>query len=216
MVTRSPEAVRPPSCPSSAVTRRDSRLEAAWRAMPRDAVAGAARRPASAAHAGDSSADRSMVPPGASRRYRRPSPTTSPTDRAPTAASDRRRSSARRRKNATTISGVPVNLARRSSRWVAIPVGQVSRWHWRAMSQPTATSAPVPKAYSSAPSRAASSRSSPVWRPPSVRSATRSRRSLRSSDWWTSDRPSSHGAPTCLIDDSGDAPVPPAWPDRWM
>ena len=34
--------------------------------------------------------------------------------------------------------------------------------------------------------------------------------------WWTSARPSSHGAPTCLIDDSGDAPVPPAWPDRWM
>ena len=22
--------------------------------------------------------------------------------------------------------------------------------------------------------------------------------------------------PTCLMDDSGDAPVPPAWPDRWM
>ena len=34
------------------------------------------------------------------------------------------------------VSGVPANLARRSSRWVAIPVGQVSRWHWRAMSQP--------------------------------------------------------------------------------
>ena len=53
------------------------------------------------------------------------------------------------------------------------------------------------------------SRSRPVWRPPSVRSATRSRRSLRSRTWWTSARPSSHGAPTCLIDDSGDAPVPP-------
>ena len=26
-----------------------------------------------------------------------------------------------------------------SSRWVAIPVGHVSRWHWRAMSQPIAT-----------------------------------------------------------------------------
>ena len=41
------------------------------------------------------------------------------------------------RKKRSTISGVPVNLARRSSRWVAMPVGQVSRWHWRAMSQPT-------------------------------------------------------------------------------
>ena len=60
------------------------------------------------------------------------------------------------------------------------------------------------------------SRSRPVCSPPSVRSATRSRRSLRSRTWWTSARPSSHGAPTCLIDDSGEAPVPPAWPDRWM
>ena len=49
-----------------------------------------------------------------------------------------------------------------------------------------------------------------------MRSATRSRRPLRISTWWTSASPSSHGAPTCLIDDSGDAPVPPAWPDRWM
>ena len=119
-------------------------------------------------------------------------------------------------KKRTTSSGVPANLARRSSRWVAMPVGQVSRWHWRAMSQPIATSAAVPNANSSAPSSAATSRSRPVWRPPSVRSATRSRRSLRSRTWWTSASPSSHGAPTCLIDDSGEAPVPPAWPDRWM
>ena len=35
------------------------------------------------------------------------------------------------------------------------PVGQVSRWHWRAMSQPIATSAAVPNANSSAPSSAA-------------------------------------------------------------
>src|SRR5437899_1887101 len=81
-----------------------------------------------------------------------------------------------------------------------MPVGQVSRWHWRAMSQPSATSAAVPKAYSSAPRSAATSRSRPVWRPPSVRSATRSRRSFRSRTWWTSARPSSHGAPACLIE----------------
>ena len=78
--------------------------------------------------------------------------------------------------------------------------GQVSRWHWRAMSQPMATSAAVPNANSSAPRSAATSRSRPVWSPPSVRSATRSRRSLRSRTWWTSASPSSHGAPTCLID----------------
>ena len=119
-------------------------------------------------------------------------------------------------KKRTTSSGVPANLARRSSRWLAIPVGHVSRWHWRAMSQPIATSAAVPNANSSAPRSAATIRSRPVWSPPSVRSTTRSRRSLRSRTWWTSARPSSHGAPTCLIDDSGEAPVPPAWPDRWM
>ena len=82
------------------------------------------------------------------------------------------------------------------------------------MSQPSATSIAVPNANSSAPSSAATSRSRPVLSPPSVRSATRSRSPLRSSVWWTSARPSSHGAPTCLIDDSGDAPVPPACPLR--
>ena len=122
----------------------------------------------------------------------------------------------RRGRTSRPAPGVPVNLARRSSRCVAIPVGQVSRWHWRAMSQPIATSAAVPNANSSAPSSAATSRSRPVCRPPSVRSATRSRRPFRSRTWWTSARPSSHGAPTCLIEDSGDAPVPPACPDRWM
>ena len=47
-----------------------------------------------------------------------------------------------------------------------------------------------------------------------MRSATRSRRPLRSRTWWASASPSSHGAPTCLIDASGDAPVPPACPDE--
>jgi hypothetical protein len=42
------------------------------------------------------------------------------------------------------------------------PGRQVSRWHWRAMSQPIATSAAVPNANSSAPSSAATSRSRPV------------------------------------------------------
>ena len=48
-------------------------------------------------------------------------------------------------KNSTTCSGVPVNFARRSARWVAMPVGQVSRWHCRAMSQPSATSGERPE-----------------------------------------------------------------------
>ena len=68
------------------------------------------------------------------------------------------------------------NLARRSSRCVAIPVGQVSRWHCRAMSQPSATRMAVPKPNSSAPSSAAMTMSRPLRRPPSVRRVARSRR----------------------------------------
>ena len=41
----------------------------------------------------------------------------------------------------------------------------------------------------------------------------RSRRSLSSSVCWVSASPSSHGAPACLIEVSGDAPVPPSWPE---
>src|SRR4029079_4299360 len=84
-----------------------------------------------------------------------------------------------------------------------------------AMPQPIATSIAVPNANSSAPRSAATSRSRPVRRPPSVLRATRSRSPFRSNVWWTSARHSSHGAPTCLIELSGDAPVPPAWPERW-
>ena len=77
-----------------------------------------------------------------------------------------------------------------------------------------ATSAAVPNANSSAPSSAATSRSRPVWSPPSERRTTRSRRSLRIRTWWTSASPSSHGAPTCLIEDSGEAPGPAGVPGQ--
>ena len=114
-------------------------------------------------------AARSVGPSSAAgTRNRRASPTTSPTVRAPIAASSRRRSSATARAYRSTCSGVPLNFARRSGRCVAIPVGHVSRWHWRAMSQPRATSAAVPNPNSSAPSRAATRRSRPTWSPPSV------------------------------------------------
>jgi len=29
-------------------------------------------------------------------------------------------------------------------------------------------------------------------------------------------RTSSHGEPACLMEDNGDAPVPPSWPDTWI
>ena len=76
----------------------------------------------------------------------------------------------------TTLSAVPVYLARNASSWVHTPTGQVLDWHWRTMMQPMAMRAAVPMPYSSAPSIAAITTSRPVRRPPSVRSVTRSRR----------------------------------------
>ena len=111
--------------------------------------------------------------------------------------------------NAITISGLPGNLARRSARWVAMPTGQVLLWHCRAILQPAATSAAVPKLNSSAPSSAAITTSRPVLKPPSTRTRTRPRRPLTSSVCCVSARPTSHAPPAFLIELSGEAPVPP-------
>ena len=54
--------------------------------------------------------------------------------------------------------------------------------------------------------------SRPVFIWPSTCITIRSRSLLRSSVCWVSARPSSHGAPACLIDVSGAAPVPPSCP----
>ena len=114
--------------------------------------------------------------------------------------------------NAATISGVPANFARSSGRCVAIPTGHVSRWHVRTMRHPSARSAAVPNEYSSAPSSAATITSRPVFSPPSTRSRTRDRRPLSAISRCASTSPSSHGSPAFLIDESGDAPVPPSAP----
>ncbi len=111
--------------------------------------------------------------------------------------------------------GCRVKLARRWGRWVATPGLQVSRWQARSMMQPSAIIAAVPKLYSSAPSRAASSTWRPVLKPPSTRSRTRPRRPLSTSARWVSARPISHGMPACLMALSGQAPVPPLPPEMW-
>ena len=112
-----------------------------------------------------------------------------------------------------TISGVPANLARRCGCWVAMPTGQVSRWQVRTMMQPSASRAAVPNEYSSAPSRAARTTSRPVFRPPSTRTRTRPRRPFSTRACWVSARPISHGSPAFLMDDRGEAPVPPSAPE---
>ncbi len=81
------------------------------------------------------------------------------------------------------------------------------------MMQPSATMAAVPNEYSSAPSSAATITSKPVFIEPSTRTLMRSRSPFSTRACWVSASPSSQGMPACLIDDSGDAPVPPLFPE---
>ena len=102
-------------------------------------------------------------------------------------------------KKFTTNSGLPVNRLRSSGFWVATPTGQVSRWQTRIMTQPDTTSGALAKPNSSAPSSAAMITSRPVLSWPSACTTIRSRSPLRSRVCWVSARPSSHGAPACLM-----------------
>mmetsp|Transcript_19311 Transcript_19311/g.58424 ORF Transcript_19311/g.58424 Transcript_19311/m.58424 type:complete len:318 (-) Transcript_19311:96-1049(-) len=144
------------------------------------------------------------------------SPTTSSRLRLPSLDSTWRTSSATKRKYCTTCSGSAGNFSRSFIFCVVTPTGQVLRWQTRAMTQPPAIMAMVPKPNSSAPMTAPSTTSQPVLMPPSTRRVTFSRRPFSSRLWCTSVRPSSQGEPACLMDDSGDAPVPPSWPDTWI
>ena len=139
----------------------------------------------------------------------------SSSERKPNDANPSRTSAATNNRYAATPSGVPANLARRWGRWVAMPVEQVSRWQARSMMQPSAIIAAVPKLNSSAPSRAAISTSRPVMNPPSTRTRTRSRKPFSINERWVSARPSSHGMPACLMEERGEAPVPPLLPLIW-
>jgi hypothetical protein len=81
------------------------------------------------------------------------------------------------------------------------------------MMQPVAISGAVEKPISSAPSSAAITTSRPVLSWPSVWTVMRERRSLSSSVCCVSARPISHGTPALTIELSGEAPVPPSWPE---
>ena len=133
--------------------------------------------------------------------------------RKPSAARCSRTSWAMNSMNATTYSALPSNFWRSTGFWVATPTGQVSRWQTRIMMQPETTSGAVAKPNSSAPSSAAMTTSRPVLSCPSVCTTIRSRRPLASSVCWVSARPSSQGPPACLIELSGEAPVPPSCPE---
>ena len=94
-----------------------------------------------------------------------------------------------------------------------MPTGQVFRWQARIMMQPVAISGAVEKPISSAPSSAATTTSRPVFICPSAWTQMRERRSLSTSVCWVSASPISHGTPADWIEDSGEAPVPPSWPE---
>ena len=95
----------------------------------------------------------------------------------------------------------PPNFFRNTGSCVAMPTGQVLRWHLRIMMQPMAIRGVVEKPNSSAPSNAAITTSRPVCNLPSVWTRMRLRRSFITSTCCVSARPSSHGMPACLIDD---------------
>ena len=140
-------------------------------------------------------------------------PTASARVRNPSWASHSRTSSAMNSKKFTTNSGWPLKRRRSTGFCVAMPTGQVSRWQTRIITQPDTTSGAVAKPNSSAPSSAPITTSRPVFICPSTCTTMRSRRPLRMSVCCVSARPSSQGAPACLSEVRGEAPVPPSWPE---
>ena len=80
------------------------------------------------------------------------------------------------------FSGVPTKRFRSTGSCVAMPTGQVFRWHLRIMMQPMATSGAVAKPNSSAPSSAPMTTSRPVFSPPSTCSAMRERKPVLDQD----------------------------------
>ena len=107
-------------------------------------------------------------------------------------------------------SGVPTKRFRSTGSCVAMPTGQVFRWHFRIMMQPMATSGAVAKPNSSAPSSAPMITSRPVFSPPSTCSETRERRPCSTRICCVSASPISHGVPACFSEVRGLAPVPPS------
>ena len=81
------------------------------------------------------------------------------------------------------------------------------------MMQPSTTSGAVAKPNSSAPSSAPITTSRPVFIWPSTCTAIRPRRRFSTSVCCVSASPSSHGVPACMMEDQGEAPVPPSWPE---
>ena len=124
-----------------------------------------------------------------------------------------RTSSAMKRKKLTTNSGLPVNFLRSSGSCVATPTGQVFRWQTRIMMQPDTTSGAVAKPNSSAPISAAMTTSRPVFSCPSTCTTMRSRRLVQHQHLLRFGEAELPRHAAVLDQVSGDAPVPPSWPE---
>mmetsp|Transcript_41654 Transcript_41654/g.70794 ORF Transcript_41654/g.70794 Transcript_41654/m.70794 type:complete len:201 (-) Transcript_41654:3255-3857(-) len=124
-----------------------------------------------------------------------------------------RTSSARSQKKFITCSGSPLNFLRSSGSWVAMPTGQVLRWHLRIMMQPSAIRGAVEKPNSSAPSNAATTTSRPFLSCPSVWRRIRDLSPLSTRVWCASASPNSHGRPAPFTPVHAAAPVPPSPPE---
>ena len=121
-------------------------------------------------------------------------------------------SSAIRKKKFMTFSGVPINFFLSVSFCVAMPTGQVFRWHFLIIMHPIETNGAVENPNSSAPNNAPTTTSLPVFKPPSTWRDILSLNLFKTRVWWVSARPNSQGVPAFLIEVKGDAPVPPSYP----
>ena len=137
-------------------------------------------------------------------------PTISLMVRKPRPAIISRTSSAKKVKKFTMCSGSPVKCLRNSGSCVATPTGHVFKWHFRIIIQPSEINAAVAKPNSSAPSKAPTTTSRPVRKPPSTCTEIRPRNSFITKVCCVSAKPISHGPPAFNKDVIGLAPVPPS------
>ena len=124
-----------------------------------------------------------------------------------------RNSSATKYMKLITCSGVPLKFLRNSGSCVAIPTGQVFKWHFLIIIQPEETNGAVAKPNSSAPSKQAIATSRPVFSCPSHSKTILLLKLFKTNVCCASASPNSQGNPACFNEVSGEAPVPPSKPE---
>ena len=124
-----------------------------------------------------------------------------------------RTSWAMKRKKFSTNSGCPVKRLRSSGSCVAMPTGQVLRWQTRIITQPETTSGAVAKPNSSAPSSAAIDDVAPGLQLAVDLDDHAAAQAVQAQHLLRLGEPQLPRHAACLMLVSGDAPVPPSWPE---